>query len=369
MFIRSSRFLLYKLLSINFEIVKVLNQRESAFKNNFQRILSWFDRWEAATIRRNEDRGEETCNATRSSDRYVTGGEGEGRDVARERSMPDLAYLGGWAFLPLAHRQFLSRPPHCPAIRPAILFARQNAHDLRTVVQKYRSSPLRGIENYHVICALDSIFFIPYLSLAINNKIALTTRLPSSLPSSLRARVSWVSSFDSRDWFERIRVPVLDVYTPRFSDVVPWEAGREGRGGGGGGAWEEKKALIRERGNINIGGGRNAWSWKESDLWAGGEGRGNAGFPPPSFPPPQRHRPSPCLGYKVVACLQAQSLCRWSTDPRKHLARPKKDQSLELTTQPRSPFTEQQVYFFFIFFIPLFRHSFEFRFSKIMDNY
>lgn len=126
--------------------------------------------------------------------------------------------------------------------------------------------------------ALDSIF--SYLlslslsrSLSINNKIVLTTR--DSFLSSLRAE-GLVGLVDSRDWFERIRVPVSYVYIHRVQWCCPM--GREGKKRRRRrGLRRKKKALIRERGNINIGGGRNAWSWKESDSW----GKGGCGFSTP----------------------------------------------------------------------------------------
>lgn len=282
--------------------------------------------------------------------------------------MPGLAYFGGWAFLPLARRQFLSRPPHCPAIRPAILFARQNARDLRTVVQKYRLSPLREIENCHRERSIR-FFLISYLSLSlsrslsINNKIVLTTR--DSFLSSLRAE-GLVGLVDSRDWFERIRVPVSYVYIHRVQWCCPM-------GDGEGGEEEEEKEGIEKKKKLWFESVEILISVVDETRDRGKrvtrEGRGDAGFPPPSFPPPQRHRPSPCLGYKVVACLQAQSLCRWSTDPRKHLARPKNRPTTRvndatpicISVYRTTATPSKQVYFFFIFF--LYRRSFEFRFS------
>lgn len=300
-------------------------------------------------------------------DTWMVEGEGGGTDVGRERSMPGLAYFGGWAFLPLARRQFLSRPPHCPAIRPAILFARQNARDLRTVVQKYRSSPLREIENCYRERSIR-FFLISYLSLSlahyiINNKIVLTTR--DSFLSSLRAE-GLVGLVDSRDWFERIRVPVSYVYIHRVQWCCPM-------GDGEGGEEEEEKEGIEKKKKLWFESVEILISVVDETRDRGKrvtrEGRGDAGFPPPSFPPPQRHRPSPCLGYKVVACLQAQSLCRWSTDPRKHLARPKNRPTTRvndatpicISVYRTTATPSKQVYFFFIFF--LYRRSFEFRFS------
>lgn len=216
--------------------------------------------------------------------------------------------------------------------------------------------------------ALDSIF--SYLlslslsrSLSINNKIVLTTR--DSFLSSLRAE-GLVGLVDSRDWFERIRVPVSYVYIHRVQWCCPM-------GDGEGEEEEEEKEGIEKKKKLWFESVEILISVVDETRDRGKrvtrEGRGDAGFPPPSFPPPQRHRPSPCLGYKVVACLQAQSLCRWSTDPRKHLARPKNRPTTRvndatpicISVYRTTATPSKQVYFFFIFF--LYRRSFEFRFS------
>lgn len=212
-------------------------------------------------------------------------------------------------------------------------------------------------------------FLISYLSLSlsrslsINNKIVLTTR--DSFLSSLRAE-GLVGLVDSRDWFERIRVPVSYVYIHRVQWCCPM-------GDGEGGEEEEKKEGIEKKKKLWFESVEILISVVDETRDRGKrvtrEGRGDAGFPPPSFPPPQRHRPSPCLGYKVVACLQAQSLCRWSTDPRKHLARPKNRPTTRvndatpicISVYRTTATPSKQVYFFFIFF--LYRRSFEFRFS------
>lgn len=300
--------------------------------------------------------------------------EGEGTDlVARERGMPGLAYFGGWAFLPLANRQFLSRPPHCPAIRPAILFARQNAHDRirtwfksilhRRLTRNWKLSPR----------TLDSTFFFYLLSLAhhINNKIVLTTRL--FIPRCV------LESRGSRRSSTPIRTD--PIFTGRSynvcSGVVSWVE-REGR---------RRRRKLREKEPwferfveiYNIGGGRNAWSWKESDSWEGG-GRMRV-FHPHRFHHHHHHHtatdPVPVSDIKWSrACKLSHSVAEapiLASSPKK----PSTNQhstSQSTTTESRlhlpngySFETGMHTYFLYSF-VSLFRDPFEFRFFGSKDN-
>lgn len=150
--------------------------------------------------------------------------------------------------------------------------------------------------------------------------------------------------------------------------VVPW-VGRGEREGVG----KRKKVRFESLGNINIiGGGRNAWSWKESDSWGR---RGKGVFHPHRFHHHNATDPVPVSDIKWSrACKLSHSVAEAPILATTYLARPKTARANERNPDPHLSAEQQPletgIYFFFVSPSPFsLESSFRFFDPKIANNF